>query len=90
MSKKSSKKVVAKKAPKVLIAEMSKADYAKIAAGKQKPATVGQFIRAKLLEGKLETDKIIAAVKKSFKQSKTKASDIYWNASQLRKTGLLN
>lgn len=83
------KKQAKVKKAKVLIAEMSKSEYATIAkTGKAK--TVGQLIRALLLTGKVETDKIIERARKAFKGSKTKASDVYWNASQLRKAGLLS
>jgi hypothetical protein len=80
-----SKKATTKKV-KVLIAPMTKAEYLKIAKT-GKAETVGQMIRAKLIEGKLATDEIIAKVKKAFKGTKTKASDVYWNACQLRKAG---
>lgn len=83
----SKKQVKAPKAKKVLIAKMSKQDYLTVAKT-GKAENVGQMIRAFLVQGKLETDAIIAKVKKAFKGTKTKASDVYWNASQLRKTGL--
>ncbi len=89
MAKKQAKKVVKAKAPKVLIAPMTKAEYLAIASGKKKAETVGQWIRAQLLKGQLETADIVEKVKKAFKGSKTKPSDVYWNASQLRKAGLL-
>ena len=75
-----------KAAKKVLIAKQSKQDYLTIAKS-GKAETVGQMIRAFLVQGKLETDEIISRVKKAFKGTKTKASDVYWNASQLRKGG---
>ncbi len=78
--------MAAKKVKKVLIAKMSKQEYAKIAKS-GKAETVGQFIRAMLLQGKLETAKIVEKAKKAFKGSKTKPSDVYWNACQLKKAG---
>ncbi len=86
MSKKQVKTVKPAKAKKVLIAKMSKQDYLKLATT-GKAETVGQAIRAFLVQGKLDTDEIVSRVKKAFKGTKTKASDVYWNASQLRKSG---
>lgn len=82
-----SKKQAPKKATKKnLIAKQSKTDYLKIAKS-GKAETVGQMIRALLVQGKLETAEIVEKAKKSFKGTKTKPSDVYWNASQLRKQG---
>ena len=85
---KTTKTTKTSKKSKQLIAKMSKQDYAKIAKS-GKAETVGQFIRALLVQGKMETAQIVEKARKSFKGSKTKPSDVYWNASQLRKQGLL-
>ena len=81
-----SKKQVKAKSKKVLIAKQSKSEYLAIAKS-GKAETVGQLIRALLVQGRLETAEIVGKAKKSFKGTKTKASDVYWNASQLRKNG---
>lgn len=80
------KKVAKVKKVKNLIAKSSKADYAAIAKS-GKADTSGALIRARLIEGKREVAEIVKEVLKKFKGHTTKASDVYWNACQLRKQG---
>lgn len=52
------------------------------------PATSGEFIRAKLVQGKLDTNGIVAEVKKRYKGSKVAPSDVYWNRGRLKREGI--
>jgi hypothetical protein len=57
-------------------------------AAKSKDRTAGEFIRARILEGKLETSAIADACRKAFKGSKATSSDVYWNRNYLKQHGI--
>jgi len=57
-------------------------------AGKLNDCTSGEFIRMKILEGKLETKAIAGAVRKAFKASKATIADVYWNRNYLKNAGI--
>lgn len=48
----------------------------------------GELIRARVVEGKMTLDQIIAEVKKRFKGSTAKKSDVYWNRARLKAEGI--
>jgi hypothetical protein len=48
----------------------------------------GELIRARVVEGKMTPDQIVAEVKKRFKGSTTKRSDVYWNRARLKAEGI--
>jgi hypothetical protein len=52
------------------------------------PETSGELIRARLVEGELTADEIIAEVHKRFKDSSAKRGDVYWNRGRLKKEGV--
>lgn len=52
------------------------------------PNTSGEFIRAKLVQGKTEPEKIVKETRKKYRGSKAKISDVYWNATRLHKEGI--
>jgi hypothetical protein len=52
------------------------------------PNTSGELIRARLVEGKMTADAIVAEVHKRFKDSSAKRSDVYWNRGRLKKEGV--
>lgn len=80
-SKKSSKK------SSFNFAKQTPAHYLALArAGKFE--TSGEMIRARLVEGKLSADQIIAEVHKKFKDSTAVKSDVYWNRGRLKKEGI--
>jgi len=57
-------------------------------AAKATDRTAGEFIRAKILEGKLDTKAIADACRKAFKGSKATAADVYWNRNYLKQHGI--
>lgn len=60
--------------------------YADAAKGKIESA--GLLIRVRLVQGKLMPDQIVAEVKKRFKGSTCKKSDVYWNRGRLKAEGI--
>lgn len=81
-AKKSSKGNGATKTPKV---KKDKAYYLKNV-GTAK--TSGDFIRGRILQGKMDAEAIAAETRKKFKGHTTKPSDVYWNRGQLKAAGI--
>jgi hypothetical protein len=78
-------------AKKLSFTKQTPAYYKAIASaiGKGKvPETSGELIRARLVEGKLDADAIVTEVKRRFKGSTTKKSDVYWQRGRLKKEGI--
>lgn len=81
------KKLKAKKAAKSNGAsKTSAAQYKAIAAGIPRgklPEHVGVHFRARIVEGKLDNEAILAEVKKKHKGCKATMSSLYWNRQYL-------
>lgn len=72
----------AAKAPKV---KKDKAYYMKAVSA---PKTSGDFIRGRILQGKMTAEEIATETRKKFKGHTTKPSDVYWNRGQLKAAGI--
>jgi len=64
-----------------------KAYYLKCTSGTP-PKASGDFIRGRILQGKMSAEDIATEVRKKFKGHSTKPSDVYWNRGQLKKAGI--